>query len=37
MGPYHKPILLGSYFLKGKLFLFMSGTLENGISSQTAK
>ena len=37
MGPYHKPISLGSYFLKGKLFLFMFGILENGKSAQTAK
>ena len=37
MGPYHKPILLGSYFLEGKLFMFMFGTLENEKSSQIAK
>ena len=37
MGPYHKLISLGSYFLKEKLFLFMFGTLENGKSSRTAK
>ena len=37
MGPYHKAISLSSYFLKGKIFLFMFGTLENGKSSQTAK
>ena len=37
MGPYHKPISLDSYFLKGKLFLFMFGILENGKSSLTAK
>ena len=28
MGPYHKPISHGSYFLKGKLFPFTFGTLD---------
>ena len=37
MDPYHKPISFGSYFLQGKLFLFMFGALETGKYSKTAK
>ena len=37
MGPYHKLILYGSYFLKEELFLFTFETLENGKSPRKAK